>query len=258
MNKANEQRPILGISVGDPGGIGPEITVKTLAEKDSYKICKPFVVADIRIMEDVLRFTDEKLKLNPVRSPEEGLYRFGTIDVLDMGNMNPKELRYKTVTSQQGKASFEYVERIIALAMNHKVDGTVTGPINKSAINAAGFHYAGHTEIYASLTKTKDYAMMLADESFRVAHVSTHVSLKQACSLVKKDRVFKVIQLSFDALKKIGVVSPRIAVAGLNPHCGEDGLFGMEDEEEILPAVREAVKAGINVEGPIPADTVFF
>lgn len=257
MNEMNEQRPILGISAGDPGGIGPEITAKALAMKDIYQVCRPLVVADIRLLEDVLRFTDLKLELNPVQSPAQGRYDYGTIDVLDLRNMDMETLSYKKVTPQQGKASFEYVRKVIELAMNQDIHGTVTGPINKAAIHAGGFNYAGHTEIYASLTKTEDYAMMLADGSFRVAHVSTHVSLEKACTLVKKERVLRVIQLSFDALKKVGIDVPRIAVAGINPHCGEDGLFGLADKEEILPAIQTAVEAGIDVEGPIPADTVF-
>jgi 4-hydroxythreonine-4-phosphate dehydrogenase len=166
-------------------------------------------------------------------------------------------LRHKTATAAQGRASFEFVAAAIDLAMAKKVHGTVTGPINKAAINSAGFHYSGHTEIYAEKTGAKDYAMMLADGGFRVCHVSTHVSLSEACRRVTKERVGKVIGLALEALKKLGIVEPRIAVAGLNPHCGEGGLFGSEDDLEVRPAVEEAAAKGLNVEGPIPADTVF-
>jgi 4-hydroxythreonine-4-phosphate dehydrogenase len=161
------------------------------------------------------------------------------------------------VTAPQGRASFEFVTEAIDLAMAGKVDGTVTGPINKAAINAAGFHYSGHTEIYAERTGAKDYCMMLADGGFRVSHVSTHVSLRTACDRVKKARVAKVIDLTWAALAKLDVGAPTIGVAGLNPHCGEGGLFGTEDDEEVRPAVEEAVARGLRVEGPIPADTVF-
>lgn len=252
-----DSRPVLGISAGDPGGIGPEIAVKALNRADIYDICRPLVVADARFMEDVIRFTNVPLSLNRITRPQDGLFIHGTMDILHMANMDPDRLNYKQVVPEQGQASFEYVVKIIELALNKEIDGTVTGPINKAAINAAGHHFAGHTEIYAHLTKTEDYAMMLAHGDFRVAHVSTHVSLKEACTRVKKERVIRVIDLLHDVLKKLDVQVPRIGVAGINPHCGEGGLFGGEDMEEILPAIEHAKESGKNVEGPIPADTVF-
>jgi len=254
---SEDNRPILGISVGDPGGIGPEISVKTLNREDIYDHCRPLLVADGGIIENVLGFTDVNLKLNAVRQVRDAKFKFGTIDVLDMKNMPLDRLRYKEVTPEQGKASFEYVARVIELALGKKIDGTVTGPINKAAINAAGHHYAGHTEIYAKLTGTRDYSMMLSHGNFRVTHISTHVSLRQACDLVKKERVIRVIDLTDDALKNFGLAERRIGVAGLNPHCGEEGMFGHEDDEEIKPAVEHCRQNGIDVEGPIPADTVF-
>ena len=258
MSNPNTFRPILGITMGDPGGIGPEIACKALNEPDIYKACKPLVVGDAEIMDNALKFCGlEHLKINVVPNPALGKYEHGVIDVYDLANMPLPELKHKTVTAAQGKASYEYVAKAIALALSKDIDGTVTGPINKAAINSAGFHYAGHTEIYADHTKTKDYTMMLADENFRVAHVSTHVSLREACDRVKKARVLRVIELCHDGLKRMGLDQPRIAVAGLNPHCGEEGLFGREDDDEIAPAVAEAKAKGINADGPIPADTVF-
>jgi 4-hydroxythreonine-4-phosphate dehydrogenase len=254
---SKDKRPILGISVGDPGGIGPEISAKALNREDIYDHCRPLLVADARIMEDVLKFTDVNLKFNPVHYVRDAKFNYGTIDVLDMDNMPIDRLRYKEVTPEQGNASFEYVAKVIELATNKEIDGTVTGPINKAAINAAGHHYAGHTEIYATLTATRDYSMMLSHGNFCVTHISTHVSLRQACDLVKKDRVIRVIDLTYDALKNFGLSQPRIGVAGLNPHCGEEGMFGHEDDREILPAVEHTRKKGYDVEGPIPADTVF-
>ena len=252
-----DTRPVLGISMGDPGGIGPEITAKALNEKKIYELARPLVVGDYRVMEDVLRFTDLKLTLNPVRKVEDARGVHGSIDILDLKNMPLDRLKYKQVTAAQGRASFEYVAKLIDLAMQRKIDGTVTGPINKAAIHAAGHHYAGHTEIYADLTGTRDYTMMLTHGNFRVTHVSTHVSLREACERVKKDRVLRVIDLTWDALQNFGVSRPRIGVAGLNPHCGEGGMFGREDDEEVLPAVESARRKGYDVEGPIPADTVF-
>lgn len=252
-----DSRPILGISVGDPGGIGPEITVKALKQKDLYEICRPLVVADARVMEDVLRFMKLPLNLNRVQRPQDALFKYGTLDIFHIANMEISRLRYKEVTPQQGQASFEYIAEVIQLALKKEIDGTVTGPINKAAINAAGHHFSGHTEIYAKMSKTQDYAMMLAHGDFRVVHVSTHVSLREACDRVKKDRIIRVIDLAYDALKKFGIDDPRIGVACLNPHCGEEGIFGRDDMEEILPAVEHARRSGKSVEGPIPADTAF-
>jgi 4-hydroxythreonine-4-phosphate dehydrogenase len=254
---SDDKRPILGITIGDPGGIGPEITAKALNEKKIYELSRPVVVGDYRVMEDVLRFTDLKLTLNPIGNIQDASGAHGIMDILDLKNMPLDRLCYKEVTSEQGRASFEYVAKVIELAMEKKIDGTVTGPINKAAIHAAGHQYAGHTEIYATLTGTRDYSMMLTHGNFRVTHVSTHVSLREACDRVKKDRVMRVIDLTWDALQNFGVSRPRIGVAGLNPHCGEGGMFGREDDEEILPAVESARRKGYDVEGPIPADTIF-
>jgi len=254
---AQDTRTLLGISMGDPGGIGPEICAKALNLTELFGLCRPLVVGDAVVMADAVRFSKLNLGIHRVTAPEDGLYSHGMVDVLDLANMPMEKLRHKQVTPEQGRASFEYVAKVIELALAGRIQGTVTCPINKAALNAAGYHFAGHTEIYAELTKTKDYAMMLAEENFRVVHVSTHVSLREACERVVKARVKRVIELTADALKRLGIDSPRIGVAGLNPHCGEGGLFGREDEKEILPAVTEARALGIQVEGPIPADTIF-
>jgi 4-hydroxythreonine-4-phosphate dehydrogenase len=249
--------PLLGITIGDPGGIGPEVSVKALSDKRIYRVCRPLLIGDAEIITDALRFCRLEAAVHSCTVPGEGLYRSGTIDVLDLGNMPLAGRRHKMITADQGRASFEYVARTIELAMAGQIDGTVTGPISKEAINDAGYHYAGHTEIYASLTNTDDYAMMLVDNGFRVVHVSTHVSLREACDRVKKARISTVIGLTDTAVRQMGVSSPAIAVAGLNPHCGEGGMFGDEEQREILPAVQEAKSRGLTVEGPIPADTVF-
>jgi 4-phospho-D-threonate 3-dehydrogenase / 4-phospho-D-erythronate 3-dehydrogenase len=252
-----EMRPLIGISAGDPAGIGPEITAKALALSEIYEACRPLVVAESSMMREAIRFSGLGLEVRPVGAPGEGVYQSGVLDVLDMRNIDAGKIRYKMVSAETGRASFEYVRKVIELAMAEKIDATVTGPINKEAINKAGFHYAGHTEIYADLTNTRDYAMLLAHENFRVIHVSTHVSLREACDRVKKARVYRVIRLGEDAVKKLGIDRPRIAVAGLNPHAGENGMFGREEIEEIEPAIMQARNEGLNVEGPIPPDTVF-
>ena len=251
------KKPLLGISMGDPGGIGPEICAKALNDPDIYRISRPLVVGDGDVMADAIRFCRLPVSIHRCDQPEAVRYVFGTIDVLDLKNLASGRLRHKQVTAEQGRAAFEYVTKVIELAMDGRIDATVTAPINKAAINAAGYHYAGHTEIYAQFTGTRDYTMMLADGNFRVAHVSTHVALRKACDLVRKARIGKVIALAYRTLLQLGIASPRLAVAGLNPHCGEGGMFGTEDDKEIAPAVVEARAAGINAEGPLPADTVF-
>ncbi len=249
--------PILAITMGDPAGIGSEIAVKTLLEQEMYDICRPLVIGDLTMMQDAARMCASDVKFNAVDNPEDGVYQLGTIDVFDMGIMELSDLAYKTVTAKQGDAGFQYVKKAIELALANEVHGTVTGPINKESMNMGGHHYSGHTEIYADLTNTKDYSMMLADHDFRVAHVSTHVSLRDACNRVKTPRVLRVIELANEAVKQLGVAAPRIGVCGLNPHCGEARMFGTEDEDEILPAVEQAKAAGIDAEGPVPADTIF-
>jgi 4-hydroxythreonine-4-phosphate dehydrogenase len=243
--------------VGDPAGIGPEITAKALSLREIHDICRPLAVAETAMMEDAVKFSGLDAEIHGVSSPGEGVYELGIIDVLDMRNIDAKSIQHKVVSSECGRASFEYVRRVIELAKSGEVDATVTGPINKEAINRAGFHYPGHTEIYADLTNTEDYAMMLMHEQFRVIHVSTHVSMREACDRVKKERIYKVIKLGYDTMKRLGIENPKIAVTGLNPHAGEAGLFGREEIEEIQPAIKKAQKDGMTVEGPIPPDTVF-
>ncbi len=253
----DRSRPLIGISVGDPAGIGPEITAKALSLAEVYEICRPLVVGETEIMKGAVQFSGLDLRMNALSSPGEGIYRFGTMDIFDLKNIDAKKVKHKTVSADCGRASFQYVKKVIELALAKEIDATVTGPINKEAINLAGFHYSGHTEIYADFTRTKDYAMMLIHGHFRVIHVSTHISLREACNRVRRDRIYRVIQLGYDTLRRLGIENPRIGVAGLNPHAGEGGLFGREEIEEIDPAVKQAQKDGLKVEGPLPPDTVF-
>jgi len=165
--------------------------------------------------------------------------------------------RFNEISDTNGWASFDYVAKAIKLALDHEIDGTVTAPIHKEALQKAGIRYPGHTEIYAALTRTDDFTMMLADEHFKVVHVSTHLSLADAIASVKKERIIRVTRLADAALRRMGITQPRIAVAGLNPHAGENGLFGREEIEEIIPAVTQVRQEGINAEGPFPPDTIF-
>jgi 4-phospho-D-threonate 3-dehydrogenase / 4-phospho-D-erythronate 3-dehydrogenase len=251
------KKPIIGISMGDPSGIGPEIAVKALARKEIYTICKPLIVGDSSVIKDALRMTGLDLEINSISAVREAKFQLGTLDVYDLKNVNMAELQYGKVSAMSGEAAFEAIKKVIELAQKKEIDATVTGPINKESINLAGHHYSGHTEIYADFTHTQDYTMMLAHENLRVVHVSTHVSLKEACERVRKDRVLKVIKLANEACRKIGIAHPRIGVAGLNPHAGESGLFGREEIEEIIPAIEAAKALGINADGPIPPDSLF-
>ena len=254
----NQKKPILGITMGDPGSIGPELSVKALLDPNCYQNCRPIIIGEAAIMEKAVKIlgcTD--IKINAVTKVNEAKFCHGTIDVLDMGVITPEEVTIGKFTAENGEASFRYVEKVIQLALAGEVDATVTNALSKEAINLAGHQYAGHTEIYADLTNTKHYAMMLAHDDLRVIHVSTHVSLREACDLAKKERVLRVIHLADEACKALGVEAPCIAVAGLNPHSGEAGMFGREEIDEIIPAIEAAKEAGLQVEGPVPPDTVF-
>ncbi len=253
-----DERPIIGITMGDPASIGPEITIKALSNSKIYEMCKPLIVGDASVMKMALDFVkEEKIKIHTVTSTEEGIYQAGTIDVLDLGMVDIAELKLGEVSEMAGNAAFQYVRKVIQLALDKQVDATVTNALNKEAINLAGHHFSGHTEIYAKYTETKNYTMMLVHHELRVVHVSTHVSLREACDRVKKDRILDVITIAHKACKDMGIQVPRIAVAGLNPHCGENGLFGTEEINEIIPAIETAREQGFCIDGPIPPDTVF-
>jgi 4-hydroxythreonine-4-phosphate dehydrogenase len=249
--------PIIGISMGDPAGIGPEIASKALARSEMYAKCRPLIVGDASAMEQAVQIAKVNLKINSITKPMEAKFQFGIIDVVDLGDVNIAELQYGKVSAMGGKAAFEAVKKLIELALTGDVDATVTGPINKEALNLAGYHYTGHTEIYAEFTKTKNYTMMLAEGKLRVVHVSTHVSLRQACDCVKKERVYAVIKLANNTMWNFGIDKPRIGVAGLNPHASDGGLFGCEEADEIAPAILKARSEGIVVEGPVPPDTIY-
>lgn len=252
------ERPILAVTMGDPASIGPEITVKALSRPEIYQICRPLVVGDACMLKNALTVTGlMDLDIHPVSAPGEAGYAPGIIDVLDMDLVRAEELPIGRVSAAAGEAAFRYVEKAITLAMEGDVDGTVTNAINKEAINLAGHHFSGHTEVYAAYTNTKKYTMMLCYGDLRVVHVSTHVSLREACDRVKKDRVLEVIQIAHQACRDLGIDRPRIGVAGLNPHSGENGLFGREEIEEIIPAIDAARVLGLDADGPVPPDTVF-
>lgn len=251
-------KPIIGITMGDPAGIGPEIAVKALSNKYIYDRCNPIIIGDHKVMKKACVLVGmDNIKINPVNEVSDAKFEYGTIDVYDMELVDMEKLEYGKVSSMGGEAAFQSVKKAIELASSRVIDATVTNPLNKEAINMAGHHFSGHTEIYAHFTGTKKYTMMLVHENLRVVHVSTHVSLREACDRAKKERILDVIRIANQACMDIGIPNPKIGVAGLNPHCGEGGLFGREEIEEIAPAVELAKAEGISAEGPLPADTIF-
>ena len=252
-----KEKAIIAITMGDPASIGPEIAVKALLNKRIQDSCNPLIIGDAIVFEEIIDRLGLAATVRSIGSVSEALFEPGVIDVLDLGNVNIDELKFGEVSAMAGHASFEAVRKAIELAMSGEVDATVTGPINKKAINEAGHHFAGHTEICAHFTNTKKYAMLLVEDNLKVIHVSTHVSLRQACDLVKKKRILEVIDLLHQGMQQLGESNMKIGVAGLNPHAGDSGLFGTEDDLEIIPAVEEARQLGYEVEGPVPPDTLF-
>ncbi len=249
--------PTIAITMGDPAGIGPEIAAKSLVVKEIYQICKPIVVGDAKVLKQAINLAAVNLKVRSINSIAQADFQPGIMNVWDLDNVQINHLEYGKVSVNAGKAAFEYVKKAIDLALIKDVDATVTGPINKESLNRAGHRFSGHTEIYAHYTNTRNYAMLLVLRHLRVIHVSTHVSLRQACDLVKKERILEVIRLLFKACQQFGITAPKIGVAGLNPHAGEGGLFGNEEIKEILPAIEQANTLGMDVVGPVPADTLF-
>jgi 4-hydroxythreonine-4-phosphate dehydrogenase len=257
MTTEKHHKPILAITMGDPAGIGPEIASKAFGRSQLYDVCKPILIGHQNSMSDSLVLLGSKLKLNKINKIPEARFEYGIIDIIEVASEIDDKIKSGEISAVAGDIAFRAVVAAIELAINKQVDATVTGPIQKEAINLAGHKFSGHTEIYAQYTNSGKYAMVLLDDDIRVIHATTHVSLRKACDLVKKDRVLEVIQLMNNVLLKLGMKNPRIGVAGLNPHAGDGGLFGSEEINEILPAVYEAKDSGILAEGPLPADTLF-
>jgi 4-phospho-D-threonate 3-dehydrogenase / 4-phospho-D-erythronate 3-dehydrogenase len=251
-------RPIIGITMGDGAGVGPEIILKALKDPSIYEQCRPFVIGDAKILRRAQSFVGTSLDIHVINQPEQGAYQVGTVDCIDL-DLLPADLPIGQVSAEAGNAAFRFLERAIQLANEGKIDAICTAPLNKEALHKAGHMYPGHTEILAELTNTTDFAMMLSAPKLKVIHVTTHIGIIDAVKKITPDRVYKVIQLAHDTLRKAGIESPKIAVCGINPHAGENGLFGYGEEgEKIVPAVEKAQQEGIAVQGPLPADTLFF
>ena len=247
--------PLIAVTMGDPAGIGPEIIARTFADPGFGDENRAFVIGKPAILRRAIRLLDLPLVVNEISEPEEAAFEPGTVDVLAVGEL-PEDLPFGVLDARAGDAAFRYVERATELASARRVGAIATAPLNKEAMHLAGHKYPGHTEILANLTGTEDYAMMLVTDELKVIHVSTHVSLREAIEKVQPERELAVIRLAHASMRKLGVEDPKVAVAGLNPHAGENGLFGTEDAERIAPAIEEARAEGIEASGPHPPDTV--
>jgi 4-hydroxythreonine-4-phosphate dehydrogenase len=244
---------VVAVTMGDPTGVGPEIVAKVFGERSAHRAV---VVGDVAIMRRAVELLDLPLQVNAVERPADARFEPGTVDVVAATDL-PADLPYGEVDARGGGAAYEYVRRAVELALADEVHAIATAPLNKEAMHLAGHRHPGHTEVLAELTGTSDYAMMLVTDELRVIHVSTHVSLEEAIRRVRHERELTVIRLADRSLKLLGVERPRVAVAGLNPHAGESGLFGTQDRDVIAPAVEAARAEGIDASGPWPPDTVF-
>lgn len=252
-----DRRPVLGVTAGDPAGVGPEIVVRAALVPRVRAAARPVAIAAAETMREAIALVRAPLGVHAVRDVADCRWEADTLEVLDLANVDMATLPRAAVSAAAGRAAYEYVETAVRLARERRIDAIVTAPINKEALAAAGIPHAGHTEILAALSGTRDFAMLLMGRELRVIHVTTHVALRRVPDLVTRDRVLRVIRLAHGAMAGMGRTRCRIAVAGLNPHAGEDGLFGDEERTAIVPAIEAARAEGLDVSGPLPADTVF-
>lgn len=251
--------PIIGITVGDPAGIGPEICVKALMEREIYEVCKPILFGDRTIIEHYLKALGVKAEVNIVTDPSQGIFRLGTMDLFDLNEIKDmEEVRIGEISAKAGRACARYIEEAVRLAKEGSIDGIATGPINKEAWKLGSVPHIGHTEMLGDLTGVSDPLTMFQVHSLRIFFLTRHVSLRKAIDMIKKERILDYIKRCAEALITLGIENPRLAVAALNPHGGEHGLFGDEEIKEIEPAIKEAREKGFNVHGPVPADSVFW
>lgn len=252
-----DARPYIAITMGDPAGIGPEVIAKALLDGSVYEQCRPFVIGNEDAMRDALRLVGNGASTRSAPSVEDILGRLGSVDVLDIGNLDYGEIAQGRVSAAAGRASVEWIHKAGDLASEGKIQAIVTAPINKEACSLAGFKDIGHMEILQRRSGVTEVATVLMAEGLRVVHLTTHKSLRAACDYVTKDNVLSMIVLTDKSFRQWGFPAPRIGVAALNPHASDGGLIGDEEEKQIAPAVVEARTQGIDATGPVPADTVF-
>jgi 4-hydroxythreonine-4-phosphate dehydrogenase len=252
------ERPVIAITMGDAAGVGPEVIMKALSHQTVYERSRPLVVGDAERLRAAGRISGVSLQVEVILEPGLGTYRHGIVDCIDLA-LIPEDLAWGRLSPLAGDAAFRYIERAVTLALAGAADAICTAPLNKEALHAGGHVYPGHTEILAALTGTPEVSMMLMTPKLRVIHVTTHVGLIDAIARIEPGLVERTILRGHEALVRSGLPRPRIGVCGINPHAGEHGLFGRgEEEEKIEPAIRTLRAREIDVEGPLPADTLFF
>lgn len=253
------EKPIIGITVGDPAGIGPEISIKALADEQIYGICNPVLFADYSVVKYYIDLLGINASINIITKPSESKFTHGIINLIDIGEIKDiDDIEIGKISGKAGRACSAYIEKAVDMALNSQINALVTGPINKEAWKMGGVPYIGHTEMLAELTSVKDPLTMFQVNSLRIFFLTRHMSLRKACDMITQSRVSDYIERCIFMLKALGIENPRLAVAGLNPHSGEHGLFGDEEVAEIQPAVNSARQRGLNVSGPVPADSVFW
>jgi 4-hydroxythreonine-4-phosphate dehydrogenase len=252
-----DKRPIIAITIGDPAGIGPEVIVKALSNHIIYDMCRPFVIGESAAVQAAITLIQKPLILRSIEKVTDTIGKTGTIDILDMHNLDWSKVKIGQISADCGRASMAFLEKAMQLALNHEITAMVNAPINKEATMLAGYTGLGHLEYMAEATNTKIYATMLATGNLRCVHLTTHYSLREACDRVKKEFILERLKLTDTSFRQWGFGQPVIGVAGLNPHAGENGMFGREEIDEIAPAVTEAVRLGIDARGPFPADSIF-
>lgn len=252
------EREYIVITMGDPAGIGPEEVVKSLDKPEIHQKAKVLVVGDKKILESVKQIVKSNIEINVIKKPSEGKYQAGILNLIDLDNIDMSTFEYGKVQAQCGQAAYDYIERANELCMKEGVSAMVTTTLNKESLQKAGITTLGHTDILAKLTEIKNPLTMFQVQKMRVFFYSKHVPLRKACDLITKEGIKKYVNLMIDALGTMGITNPHVAVAGLNPHAGDGGLFGDEEIKYITPAIKELQEQGINVSGPIAADSVFY
>lgn len=251
------KRPLIAVPVGDSAGIGPEIVVKAAADEKVIKEARCVVIGSKDIIEQAIEIADVHLRINLLETPEDGVYEEGILNLIDLKNVDMQKFAFGKVSGMCGRAAYEYIAKSIELANEGKVDAVATAPINKESLRAGGIDFIGHTEIFGALTKTYDPLTMFETNGMRIFFLTRHVSLREMLDMITKERIKDYVKRCLKALEKLGVAKGTMAVAGLNPHSGEHGLFGQEEVNEITPAIQELREEGYDVVGPIGADSVF-
>ena len=251
-------RPRIAITMGDAAGVGPEVIMKALAHPEAYALCRPLVVGDARRLARAGAIVGSPLTMQAIAAPRDARFEPGTVDCVDLA-LVPEDAPFGKLSAACGEAAYRFIERGVALALAGEVDALCTAPINKEALNAAGHRFPGHTELLAQLTGTPEVSLMLMAPGLQVIHVTTHIGLLDAVERIDAGLVERTIARGRDLLRRAGTPEPRIAVCGINPHAGEGGLFGRgEEEAKIAPAIRACRARGWQVDGPLPADTLFY